>query len=64
MCEGDMTFYPMLWSESQKRIVPDFEVVHTCRDYNALRDWALDRDAATEGKWEESAARLHAKLGQ
>ncbi|RDW82937.1 hypothetical protein BP5796_04428 [Coleophoma crateriformis] len=62
MCEGDMTFYPMLWAENMGRVIPDFEVVHTCRDYSALKEWADNRDAATEGVWQKSAARLHATM--
>jgi Domain of unknown function (DUF3328). len=61
MCHGDMTFSPIIWSDNGGRIIPDFEVVHTCRNYDALKKWANDRDSADPKRWPKNAARLQAE---
>ena len=45
MCAGDMTFIPVRWSKNRHWILPIFQTEHTCRDYNALKEWTRDRDA-------------------
>lgn len=59
MCTGDMTFAPIVWDRNKGRFIPDFEVEHTCRDYDALKRWSLARDSAQPERWRENAARLH-----
>lgn len=58
MCHGDMTFAPIIWSEIQGRMIPDFETLHTCRDYDALKNWANNRDASNPKRWPKNAERL------
>ncbi|KAJ5113792.1 hypothetical protein N7456_002326 [Penicillium angulare] len=60
MCTGDMTMAPIIWDFNKGRFIPDFEVHHTCRDYDALKEWTLLRDSEHEERWRDSAARLHA----
>ncbi|KAL8748536.1 MAG: hypothetical protein Q9184_007231 [Pyrenodesmia sp. 2 TL-2023] len=59
MCTGDMTFSPTVWDSNKGRFIPDFEVEHTCRDYDALKRWSLARDSADKDRWKANAARLH-----
>ncbi|KAB8072075.1 hypothetical protein BDV29DRAFT_158911 [Aspergillus leporis] len=61
MCSGDMTVAPIIWDYNKGRFIPDFEVHHTCRDYEALKEWTLARDSEHEERWRENAARLHAE---
>ncbi|KAI4170497.1 MAG: hypothetical protein LQ346_008849 [Caloplaca aetnensis] len=58
MCTGDMTFSPTVWDSNKGRFIPDFEVEHTCRDYDALKKWSLAREADKD-RWRANAARLH-----
>jgi len=58
MCSADMTFVPIRWSDNRGDISPDFETVHTCRDYDALKDWSRGRDAADPELWPQNGARL------
>ncbi|PKK41771.1 hypothetical protein CI102_12570, partial [Trichoderma harzianum] len=58
MCTGDMTLIPIRWSKNRNWINPSFDTDHTCRNYEALRDWSLPRDAADENKWPANADRL------
>ncbi|KAH9900312.1 hypothetical protein F4778DRAFT_782416 [Xylariomycetidae sp. FL2044] len=61
MCAGDMTLIPVKWSENRSWIMPIFETVHTCRDFDALRAWAFARDATNDDTFRENAARLREK---
>ncbi len=61
MCNGDMTFIPIKWSENRGWIKPEFETVHTCRDYDALRKWSINRDAANPERYLKNAERLRSK---
>jgi hypothetical protein len=58
MCSGDMTPARVVWSENRNGILPLFGTTHTCRDYDALRNWSVDRDAVDPEKALENAARL------
>lgn len=60
MCAGDMTMAPIIWDSNKGRFIPDFEVYHTCREYDTLKEWTLLRDSEHEERWRNSAARLHA----
>ncbi|KAK1755404.1 hypothetical protein QBC47DRAFT_360330 [Echria macrotheca] len=61
MCHGDMTFIPIEWSENRGWIMPIFDTVYTCRDYDALRKWTRDRDAADPKVYPQNAERLWLK---
>ncbi|KAI1337303.1 hypothetical protein F5Y15DRAFT_425905 [Xylariaceae sp. FL0016] len=63
MCAGDMTLIPVKWSENRNWIMPIFETVHTCRDFDALRAWALERDAVDGETYRANAAKLRGKAG-
>lgn len=65
MCHGDMTFIPVEWSENRGWIMPKFDTVYTCRDYNALKQWTRNRDAESRDPKVimEIARRLKAKHG-
>lgn len=50
---------PNIWSEEKGRIIPDFEVDHTCRDFQSLRDWSLGRDSSDPNRYPQNEERLH-----
>ena len=39
-------------------MMPDFQNYHTCRDMDALKKWARDRNAADPKLWPGNAERL------
>ena len=43
MCGGDLTPIPNILSPTAHLPIPDFEQVHTCRDYAKLQEWNLGR---------------------
>lgn len=48
-CHGDMTPLPIIWADIKEhpnggRALPDFDQVHTCRDFTALREWSTEQD--------------------
>jgi len=43
MCAGDMTAYGTRWYENPGRNYADSDVVHTCRDFDKLREWTRNR---------------------
>lgn len=48
-CHGDMTPLPVIWVDIKNhahggRTIPDFDQVHTCRDFTALREWSTEQD--------------------
>ena len=43
MCSADISPITWTWSEKQQGAKAQAEVLHTCRDYGRLRDWALGR---------------------
>ena len=61
MCTGDMTVLPIYWSDEMSRITPDFQIEHTCRDYEALKKWAYERDSSDPNRYMRNAERLKAK---
>lgn len=48
-----------IWGLKQGRIILDFDIVHTCCDYNALKEWSIDRDSEHSVRWPQNAARLN-----
>lgn len=53
---------PIKWSENRNWIEPIFETVHTCRDYDALKTWSLNRDSADPDKYPKNAESLREKI--
>jgi hypothetical protein len=49
----------MPFNENRGAMSPDFETVHTCRDYGALKKWSQSRDATDPKRWPENARRLN-----
>ncbi|KAJ5050927.1 uncharacterized protein L3040_002794 [Drepanopeziza brunnea f. sp. 'multigermtubi'] len=43
MCEGNMTPIPLEWSEKGKRMNPNYSTTHSCRNFNMLKDYAVER---------------------
>jgi hypothetical protein len=58
MCAGDMTVEPIKYAEDGNKVLPVWPTVHTCRDFDAIRKWTLERDAAHPERMYENAARL------
>lgn len=51
MCSVDITPHPWVWEDGQNREVAS--VMHTCRNFDAVRDWARSRDVFDHG-WDKS----------
>lgn len=45
MCSSDASTIHWLWNESIPRWQADGRIVHTCRNFEAIRDWAFERGA-------------------
>lgn len=58
MCAGDMTVEPIKYAEDGKTVLPIWPTFHTCRDFDAIREWTLGRDAAHPERLHTNAARL------
>jgi hypothetical protein len=48
-CHGDMTPLPVVWDNIKRhpdggKAIPDFDQIHTCRDFTALREWSTEQD--------------------
>jgi hypothetical protein len=43
MCSGDITPIPTRYFSSRDRNYVDSDVVHTCRDFDSLRQWISHR---------------------
>jgi hypothetical protein len=50
MCSGDITPIPTRYFSSRDRNYVDSDVVHTCRDFESLRQWISDRVRADGGE--------------
>ncbi|KAK0648001.1 hypothetical protein B0T16DRAFT_324332 [Cercophora newfieldiana] len=61
MCAGDMTMIPVRWSERRGWILPVFDIDHTCRDYEGLKEWSLGRDASDPDRYPQVAAKINAE---
>ncbi|KAK8915307.1 hypothetical protein VCV18_010853 [Metarhizium anisopliae] len=62
MCAGDMTLIKTFWIEKRHRMMADFDNIHMCRDFDALKRWMRTRDAEDAAPWRENADRLLATL--
>ncbi|KAG0645189.1 Oxidase ustYa [Hyphodiscus hymeniophilus] len=47
MCASDITPMPFAWYTEWQVNFPVFDTLHTCRDFDAIRDWALERQSFT-----------------
>ncbi|KAL2851399.1 hypothetical protein BJX68DRAFT_266307 [Aspergillus pseudodeflectus] len=45
MCSSDVSTIHWVWSDEHHRWQADGRVVHTCRDLEAIREWAFERTA-------------------
>lgn len=43
MCSADVTPLPYVWWRKYDQLMPASAVTHTCRDFDAIRDWAKER---------------------
>lgn len=46
MCNSDITPIPYAWYPQYQKTMPTTGITHTCRDFDAVRDWALEREIA------------------
>lgn len=62
MCTADVTPVRQYWNDARGGygMMPDFENVHTCRDFDAIKTWMRTRDSADPRVWRENAARIKA----
>lgn len=63
MCTGDMTMIPEHWTTHKGPsggMISDFDNLHMCRDYEAIRKWRVDRNAEDDEIWPKVAERLWA----
>ncbi|KAK4553050.1 hypothetical protein LTR86_009974 [Recurvomyces mirabilis] len=44
-CRSDLTPMKLYYSEAAGRMMVDFEDNHTCRDFEAVKDWAWQHRA-------------------
>lgn len=47
MCSSDITPLPYAWWPKYQLVLPVAAAQHTCRDFDAIRDWARERRAPT-----------------
>ncbi|GLA89660.1 hypothetical protein AtubIFM56815_004148 [Aspergillus tubingensis] len=45
MCSSDLSTIHWLWAEKDQTWEADGRVMHTCRDFEAIRDWAFENRA-------------------
>lgn len=45
-CGGDLTPIPIVWSDEVGRHVPDTAQLHTCRNFNKLKDLVYARNTS------------------
>jgi Mycotoxin biosynthesis protein UstYa len=43
-CSSDLTPIPLIYSKGAGQAVPDFEQLHTCRNFEAIHDWAMKQN--------------------
>ena len=44
MCTVDITPIPVEWSDQWNRLVVNFDTWHTCRNFDGIKDWMLERN--------------------
>ncbi|KAF9891375.1 hypothetical protein FE257_004231 [Aspergillus nanangensis] len=45
MCSADISTIQWNWVEKDQLYNPDLRTIHTCRDFEAIRDWAVENRA-------------------
>ncbi|OAG13184.1 uncharacterized protein CC84DRAFT_1228221 [Paraphaeosphaeria sporulosa] len=50
MCSADVTPLPYVWWRKYDQLMPATAVAHTCRDFEAIRDWAKEHRAGKVDK--------------
>ncbi|KAH8900790.1 hypothetical protein GQ53DRAFT_776478 [Thozetella sp. PMI_491] len=60
MCHGDMTPIPTIHDENRGPggFMPEFRTVHTCRDYQTIREWTMGRDVENPDTRKQHAQKL------
>ena len=53
---------PFEWSDNRDWLLPIFDTDHTCRDYKALQQWSIGRDAADPNRYPQNDARINAEI--
>jgi hypothetical protein len=43
MCSNDVTPIPYAWYTKFEAVLPTTGIVHMCRDFDSIRDWARQR---------------------
>jgi hypothetical protein len=44
MCSSDVTPIPYAWYPKYQEVMPTTGIMHTCRDFDAIRDWTRERE--------------------
>lgn len=42
MCSSDITPITYAWYPKYQKVLPTMGITHTCRDFDAIRDWAKE----------------------
>ena len=45
MCSSDISTITWTWDEEDQMSKPQADMIHTCRDFEAIRDWGLKNQA-------------------
>ncbi|KAF2186000.1 hypothetical protein K469DRAFT_726441 [Zopfia rhizophila CBS 207.26] len=53
MCSVDITPIPFMWHEELGMLQHEGRILHTCRDFELVRQWALDNEMAPNLNWME-----------
>lgn len=48
MCNADVTAIPWRWDTRYNVSTPDFDVLHTCKNWERLREWTTANKAKLE----------------
>jgi len=48
MCSSDVSVIVWQWEKETQRVHPQAEVVHTCRNFDKIRDWGLKNRAVMD----------------
>ena len=43
-CNADVGLYTAVWVKDYNEPYPDFNTQHTCRNFDKIRDWALNQE--------------------
>ncbi|KAJ5509057.1 hypothetical protein N7527_011200 [Penicillium freii] len=56
-CNSDLTPIPLVYSKGAGFAIPDFEQVHTCRNFEMIRQWAMRQNEDALSTVDSSSAR-------